>query len=79
MNDIMTNLINGEINLYTGLILLLIATACSVLGGAIGGIILASKDFGYSFSATLGSLFGPTAAIPAIILGLFLLQILTNS
>lgn len=79
MNYLITSLTTGEINLFTGLVLLLIATAFSILGGAIGGIILAGKDFGYSFSATIGGLFGPAAAIPAIILGLCMLTILTNS
>ncbi|MBD2292762.1 hypothetical protein H6G06_04495 [Anabaena sphaerica FACHB-251] len=79
MNNLMTSLTTGELNLFTGLVLLLIATGFSMLGGAIGGIILAGKDFGYSFSATIGGLFGPTAAIPAILLGLCLLTIMTNS
>ncbi len=73
-----TSLAVGEINLITGLVWLLIATVLSMVGGAIGGMLLAGKDIGYQFSAILGGLFAPAGVIPAILLGLFMLNLLTN-
>jgi hypothetical protein len=49
-----------------------------MIGGAIGGIILAGKDIGYKFAAIIGSLFAPVGVVPAVILGLFILNLLAN-
>ncbi|AUB39586.1 ABC-type spermidine/putrescine transport system, permease component II [Nostoc flagelliforme CCNUN1] len=49
-----------------------------MVGGAIGGMLLAGKDIGYQFSAMLGALFAPAGVIPAILLGLAALNLLTN-
>jgi hypothetical protein len=68
----------GDINLLTGLVWFVIASLLSMLGGAIGGMLLARKDLGYQFSAMLGALFGPAGMIPAIILGLIALSIFNN-
>ena len=76
--ELLTSLAVGDINLMTGIVWLLIATALSMIGGAIGGMLLAGKDIGYQFSALLGGLFGPAGVIPAILLGLFFLKFLTN-
>ncbi|MBS3025852.1 MAG: hypothetical protein HCA25_01815 [Dolichospermum sp. DET50] len=70
--------LNTELNLTTGFIWLIIAAILSMIGGAIGGIILAGKDIGYQFSAIIGSLFAPAGVIPAVILGLFILNVLAN-
>ncbi|QSJ17635.1 hypothetical protein JYQ62_01780 [Nostoc sp. UHCC 0702] len=78
VTDFFTNMAAGDLNLATGLLWLVLATVVSMIGGAIGGIILAGKDIGYSFSAMLGALFAPAGAIPAIILGLIVLAWLTN-
>ncbi|WP_026731082.1 hypothetical protein [Fischerella sp. PCC 9605] len=74
MTDILTSLAIGDINLLTGTILLLIATGFSLVGGAIGGMLLAGEEVGYQFAAMLGGLFGPAAVIPPMLLGLFLLN-----
>ncbi|MHC5730099.1 MAG: asr0689 family protein [Nostoc sp.] len=65
-------------NIATEFVWVIIATALSMVGGAIGGMLLAGKDIGYQFSAMLGALFAPAGAIPAIILGLAVLNWLTN-
>ncbi|MFM7362915.1 MAG: hypothetical protein ACKO11_00065 [Cuspidothrix sp.] len=70
--------LNTELNLTTGFTWLIIAIILSMLGGAIGGMILAGKDIGYLFSAKIGSLFAPAGIIPALILGLFILNLLAN-
>lgn len=82
MRDALTSLISslasGELNITTELVWVLIATILSMLGGAIGGMLLAAKDIGYKFSAILGALFGPAGVIPGILLGLTVLNLLTN-
>lgn len=69
------NLQAGEITWLTGIFWLAVAAAVSVAGGAIGGVLLASKDLGYSLSAMIGGLFGPVGVIPAVLLGLAVLKL----
>ncbi|BAY13790.1 hypothetical protein [Calothrix sp. NIES-2098] len=73
-----SNLASGELNITAELLCVLLATILSMIGGAIGGMLLAGKDIGYQFSAILGGLFGPAGVIPAIVLGLVVLNYLTN-
>lgn len=79
LKPFLTSLASGELNLTTEFAWIIIATILSMIGGAIGGILLAGKDIGYQFSAMLGSLFAPAGVIPAIILGLIVLNLLTNN
>ncbi|MBD0386212.1 MAG: hypothetical protein ICV54_06715 [Nostoc sp. C3-bin3] len=74
----LTSLADGDLNIATEFVWLIIATALSMVGGAIGGMLLAGKDIGYQFSAMLGALFAPAGVIPAILLGLTALNLLTN-
>ncbi|MFQ4143512.1 hypothetical protein [Chlorogloeopsis sp. ULAP02] len=74
MTEIFTSLAGNDINLVTGLIYLVIATVLSLVGGAIGGILLAGEELGNQFAAMIGGLFGPAGVIPAIVLGLILLN-----
>ncbi|OUL34702.1 hypothetical protein [Nostoc sp. 106C] len=82
MRDILTNFFtsfaSGELNISTEIVWVLIATILSMIGGAIGGMLLAGKDIGYKFSAMLGGLFGPAGVIPAMLLGLAVLNFITN-
>ncbi len=77
--NLLASLAGDEITLTTGLVWLLIAAALAIVGGAIGGILLAGKDIGYKLSAILGGLLAPAGVIPAILLGLFLLSFLTKN
>lgn len=74
LKDFLTTLAAGDINLLTGLVWLLLAAALSVVGGAIGGVLVAGKDLGNQLAAMIGGLFGPTGVIPAILLGLIILR-----
>jgi hypothetical protein len=78
ISQIIHSLSTGEINFITGLIWLTFALIMSMIGGAIGGILLAKKDLGYELSAILGGFFGPAGVIPTIILGLAILNVITN-
>jgi ABC-type sugar transport system permease subunit len=75
--DFFTEL-NCCINLTTAIIWSAIAIILSMIGGAIGGMMLAGKDLGYKFAAIIGSLFAPAGMIPAIILGLLMLNFLAD-
>ncbi|MCG5057226.1 MAG: hypothetical protein KA714_04280 [Limnoraphis sp. WC205] len=68
------DLLAGEITLLTGIVWLAVAGAVSIVGGAIGGILLARKDLGLGLSAMIGGLFGPVGVLPAIALGLIVLK-----
>ncbi|MEH2143115.1 hypothetical protein [Nostoc sp.] len=76
--NFLTSLADGDLNIATEFVWVIIATALSMVGGAIGGMLLAGKDIGYQFSAMLGALFAPAGVIPAIILGLAVLTFLAN-
>ena len=72
----LSELLTGKLNLFTEITWIVIGTALSMVSGAIGGMVLASKDIGYEFSATLGALFAPAGVIPALILGFTVLNLL---
>ncbi|MEH1837287.1 MAG: hypothetical protein V7L20_00610 [Nostoc sp.] len=76
--NFITSLADGDLNIATEFVWLIIATALSMIGGAIGGMLLAGKDIGYQFSAMLGALFAPAGVIPGILLGLAVLNLLAN-
>ncbi|MDZ8026540.1 MAG: hypothetical protein RMY36_021545 [Nostoc sp. SerVER01] len=78
IRDFLTSLVAGDLNIATEFIWLVTAIVLSMIGGAIGGMLLAGKDIGYQFSAMLGALFAPAGVIPAIILGLAILNLLKN-
>ncbi|MDZ7954673.1 hypothetical protein [Nostoc sp. DedQUE09] len=76
--NFITSLADGELNIATEVSWLIIALILSMVGGAIGGMLLAGKDIGYQFSAMLGALLAPAGVIPAILLGLATLSLLTT-
>ncbi|ACK65318.1 conserved hypothetical protein [Rippkaea orientalis PCC 8801] len=75
IHDFLSSLMTGEITLLTGLFWLMIATIISMIGGAVGGILLAGKELGYELAATMGSLFGPAGVIPVAAIGLIVLKL----
>ncbi len=75
VQSFVSNLVVGEITLLTGLFWLIIAGIMSVIGGAIGGMLLAGKDLGYQLSAMMGSLLGPAGVIPVAAVGLVVLKL----
>ncbi len=79
MRDFLSSLLSGDINLITSLVWLAIAAGLSIVGGAIGGVLLAGKDLGYELAAMTGGLLGPAGVIPAIFLGLLILNLLNNT
>ncbi|MBE9214971.1 hypothetical protein IQ247_20245 [Plectonema cf. radiosum LEGE 06105] len=78
LSGMVTSLMAGDLNLLTGFIWFIVATIVSMIGGAIGGMLLAGEELGYNFAAILGGLFGPAGVIPGAILGLIVLNLLSN-
>ncbi|MGB3758080.1 MAG: hypothetical protein WBA07_17145 [Rivularia sp. (in: cyanobacteria)] len=78
LSGMMTTLMAGDLNLLTGFIWFIVATVVSMVGGAVGGMLLAGEELGYNFAAILGGLFGPAGVIPGAILGLIVLNLLSS-
>ncbi|HLO84767.1 MAG TPA: hypothetical protein VK203_07105 [Nostocaceae cyanobacterium] len=78
VKELLESLTSNDLSLTTALAWLIITTILSMIGGAIGGMILAGKELGYKFSATIGSLFAPAGVVPAIILGILMLNLLAH-
>lgn len=78
IREILTTLLANDLNIATESAGFFIAIIFSMIGGAIGGMLLAGKDIGYQFSATLGALLGPAGVIPAIIISFAILNLLKN-
>ena len=76
LSGMFTGLMAGDLNLLTGFIWFVVATVVSMIGGAVGGMLLAGEELGYNFAAILGGLFGPAGVIPGAILGLIVLDLL---
>lgn len=66
----------GEITWLNGMLCLSLAGVLSVVGGAIGGMILGGKDISYRLAAKIGGLLGPTGVLPATFVGLIILKLL---
>jgi hypothetical protein len=76
MNGVIHQLASGQftaitIILWTGLSFVLAAA-----GGAAAGIKLAGKDLGNDLAALIGGMFGPVAAVPAVLVGLVVLALI---
>ena len=75
MQSLTTQLGAGHVTLVSALCWLLIAWLLAMAGGAVAGIRLAAKDLGTELAAMMGAMFGPTAALPAVLIGLIVLAI----
>lgn len=73
MRDIVQQLGAGQLNVMTILIWTLIAFLLAAAGGALTGLRLAGKDLGNELAALMGAMFGPTGAVPGVLLGLIIL------
>lgn len=78
VRELFTSLMADDLNLTTGFVWFLVATVISMIGGAIGGMLLAGRDIGYQFSALLGGLFGPAGVIPGVVLALIIIDLLRS-
>ncbi len=75
MQPFLAQLGAGSIGAGTILVWLVAAVLLSMVGGAVAGIRLAGKDLGNELAAMMGAMFGPTAAVPAVLVGLLVLAL----
>lgn len=73
MQGFIAQLGNGHLSLGTAVVWLAAALVLGMAGGAIAGMRLAGKDLGNELAALMGALFGPTAVVPAVLVGLVVL------
>ena len=73
MQGLIDQLGAGQIGAATAVLWLLAAFVLSVAGGAVAGVRLAGKDLGNELAAMMGAMFGPTAVLPAVLVGLIVL------
>jgi hypothetical protein len=64
---------SGQLTVITVLLWTVLTLLLSLCGGALAGVVLAGKDLGNGLAATMGALFGPVAATPAVLVALALL------
>lgn len=58
------------------LAILLIATAASLVGGALGGMAIGGRELGVHLSALMGAFFGPLAGVTGVAIGLVILALM---
>ena len=73
MKEIIEQFATGQLTPVTIVLWSAVAFLLAVLGGVIGGMKMGGKDIGHDLAAMMGALFGPTAAVPAVFLGLLIL------
>ncbi len=76
MQPLVTSLGAGEISLTTGLIWLLLALVVGAISGSLSAMKLGGADIGNQLALMIGSVFGPLAAVPGILVGLIILKLL---
>jgi hypothetical protein len=73
VNAIIEQFYGGELTWITVVIWCALAFALSMAAGMLSGLKMGGKAIGYDLAAMMGALFGPTAAVPAVFLGLLAL------
>ncbi len=69
----MQHLASGQLTVSTVLIWTVTALLLAMTGGALAGVRLAGKHLGNNLAAMMGMLFGPSAVVPGVLLGLIIL------
>lgn len=75
MQSIFQQLAGGQLGISTIVLWTLITALLAMAGGALAAVKLAGKDLGNPLAALMGVLFGPVAAVPAVLVGLIVLSL----
>jgi hypothetical protein len=76
MSDIASQMAAGHLGVLTIVAWAIVAFLLALAGGAVTGVKLAGKDLGNELAAMMGAMFGPTAAVPGIVVGLIVLSLI---
>jgi hypothetical protein len=63
----------GDISIIGAAVALIVGTAASIIGGALGGIMVGGKAIGNELAAMMGGFYGPLAGVAGIVVGLIVL------
>jgi len=63
----------GEVCIIGAAVALIVGTAASIVGGALGGIAVGGKAMGNELAAMMGGFYGPLAGLVGMVLGLIVL------
>jgi len=63
----------GEVCIIGAAVALIVGTAASIVGGALGGIAVGGKAMGNELAAMMGGFYGPLAGLAGMVLGLIVL------
>lgn len=63
----------GDISIIGAAVALIVGTAASIVGGALGGIAVGGKAIGNELAAMMGGFYGPLAGVAGMVLGLIVL------
>lgn len=76
MEDVMEQVLSGHLGVLTIVIWTALALVLSIAGGALAGMKLAGDSLGNDLAALMGGMFGPTAAVPGVLVGLLVLALI---
>jgi hypothetical protein len=76
MTGVWHQLASGQLTAATIVIWTCCGFVAAMLGGALAGILFAGKDLGNELAGAMGAMFGPTGAVPGVLLGLIILAML---
>jgi hypothetical protein len=63
----------GDFSIIGAAVALIVGTAASIIGGALGGIVVGGKAIGNELAAMMGGFYGPLAGVAGMVLGLIVL------
>lgn len=76
MTALWRDLSGGQLTPGTIIVWTCCAFVLATIGGALAGIGLAGKHLGNELAGAMGAVFGPTGAVPGILLGLIILALI---
>jgi len=74
MEALMAGLAAGDISFATAPVWLILALLCGAVGGAVSALKLGGADIGRDIALIMGSIFGPVASIPGVLIALIVLK-----
>jgi len=74
MQGLAQQLASGQLNALTVPIWTVMALVLAAIAGAGTGVWLGGKHLGSELASLMGGLFGPVAAVPAVLVGLLVLS-----
>lgn len=76
MESLSATLGKADLSALAGLLCVCLGVGASILGGILGGIWVGGKDLGTGLAGMMGGFYGPVAAVPALLIAVFILFLL---